>query len=132
MPYERAIGEADDMVDTLLEEGWLPGQIALLATGSRHQLQVELVDGAGHDGYWDGFFAGEEVFWGHVLGFKGLERTVVILAVNGFREIERARTLLYTGLCRARVLLVVVGPRAEIERIGGDGVRKRLERAQVV
>ena len=66
-----------------------------------------------------------------MLGFKGLERTVVILAVNGFREAQRARTLLYTGLSRARVLLVVVGPRAEIERIGGEGVRRRLERADV-
>ncbi|KQY22930.1 NERD nuclease [Cellulomonas sp. Root485] len=131
VPFERAIEVADDMVDTLLEEGWLPGQVALLATGSRHPMQVELVGGAGHAGYWDGFFAGEDVFYGHVLGFKGLERTVVILAVNGFREVERARTLLYTGLSRARVLLVVVGPRAQIEHIGGDGVRKRLERAEV-
>ena len=85
----------------------------------------------GHAGYWDGFFAEEDVFYGHVLGFKGLERTVVVLAVNGFREVERARTLLYTGLSRARLLLVVVGPRAQIEHIGGDGVRKRLERAEV-
>ncbi|KRD43370.1 NERD nuclease [Cellulomonas sp. Root930] len=131
VPYDRAIDVADDTVDALLEEGWLPGQVALLATGSRHPLQVELVSGAGHTGYWDGFFAGEEVFYGHVLGFKGLERTVVILAVNGFREAQRARTLLYTGLSRARVLLVVVGPRAEIERIGGEGVRRRLERADV-
>ncbi|WP_456844353.1 NERD domain-containing protein [Cellulomonas sp. P5_C6] len=129
VPYERAIGVADDMVEELLYEGWQPGQIALLATGSRHPEQVGLVSGAGHAGYWDGFFAGEDVFYGHVLGFKGLERTVVILAVNGFRETERARTLLYTGLSRARMLLVVVGPRREIERIGGEGVRKRLERA---
>lgn len=131
VPYERAIEVADDMVDTLLDEGWLPGQVALLATGSRHPMQVELVGGAGHAGYWDGFFAGEDVFYGHVLGFKGLERTAVILAVNGFREVERARTLLYTGLSRARVLLVVVGPRGEIERIGGEGVRRRLARAEV-
>ena len=72
----------------------------------------------GSPAYWDDFLAGTDVFYGHVLGFKGLERTAVVLAVNGFREPERARRMLYTGLSRARVLLVVVGPRAEIERPG--------------
>ena len=65
-----------------------------------------------------------------MLGFKGLERTVVVLAVNGFREPERARRMLYTGLSRARVLLVVVGPRDQIERVGGEAVRHRLHDAQ--
>ncbi len=55
---------------------------------------------------------------------------MVVLAVNGFREIERARRLLYTGLSRARMLLVVTGPRGEIERIGGEAVRRRLRDAE--
>ena len=55
----------------------------------------------------------------------------MVLAVDGFREAERARRMLYTGLSRARVLLVVVGPRAEIERVGGAGVRQRLRDAAV-
>ena len=88
------------------------------------------VDHGGYAAYWDDFLAGTDVFYGHVLGFKGLERTVVVLAVNGFREAERARRMLYTGLSRARVLLVVAGPRAEIERLGGDAVRHRLHDAQ--
>ena len=67
---------------------------------------------------------------GHVLGFKGLERTAVVLAVNGFREPERARRMLYTGLSRARAMLVVAGPRDQIERLGGDAVRHRLHDAQ--
>lgn len=50
---------------------------------------------------------------------------------NGFREPERARRLLYTGLSRARMLLVVTGPRGEIERIGGAGVVQRLHDAEV-
>ena len=53
-----------------------------------------------------------------------------MLAVNGFRETERARRMLYACLSRARVLLVVVGPRAEIERLGGEAVRRRLHDAQ--
>lgn len=131
VPVEGAISAADDAVDALLEEGWLPGQIALLTTGRRHPLQVEIVDHEGHEGYWDAFLREDDVFYGHVLGFKGLERTVVVLAVNGFRDAERARTLLYTGMSRARMLLVVVGPRGEIERIGGEGMRRRLAEAKM-
>ena len=106
-----------------------PGQIALLATGRRHPEQAHTVEAAGYAAYWDDFFAGTDVFYGHVLGFKGLERDVVVVAANGFREADRARKLLYAGLSRARVLLVVVGPRGEIERLGGEGVRRRLHDA---
>ncbi len=129
VPYDEAVHAADDVVDALLAEGWAPGQVALLTTGRRHPVQVELV-GDGWDAYWDDFFAETEAFYGHVLGFKGLERSVVVLAVNGFHDAERARRLLYTGMSRARLMLVVVGPRAEIERIGGDGARRRLAAAE--
>ncbi|MFH5821154.1 ATP-binding domain-containing protein [Georgenia sp. AZ-5] len=60
---------------------------------------------------------------------KGLERPVVVLCVNGFR-VERAREILYTGLSRASSLLVVVGPRALVEEIGGEAVQQRLRAAQ--
>ena len=126
VPPEDAVGAADDAVDALLAEGWEPGQVALLTTGRRHPLQVEAVDGGGYAAYWDGFLAGDDVFYGHVLGFKGLERTVVVLAVNGLRDAARAREVLYTGLSRARVLLVVVGPRGYVEDVGGEAVRKRF------
>ena len=69
------------------------------------------------------------MFYGHVLGFKGLERPVVVLSVNGVRDVARAREMLYTGLSRARSLLVVVGPRAWIEQVGGEAVRRRLGKA---
>ena len=78
---------------------------------------------------WDEFFEGDDVFYGHVLGFKGLERPVVVLAVNGFRDRSRAKEMLYVGLSRARTQLVVCGDLDEIAAIGGEGVRKRLERA---
>ncbi|WP_372595174.1 NERD domain-containing protein [Actinotalea sp.] len=126
---EDALHAADDAVDALLEEGWAPGQIALLTTLKRHPLQAESVEVDGWGAYWDAFFAEQEVFYGHVLGFKGLERTVVVLAINGFRDVERARTMLYTGMSRARMLLVVVGPRGLVEEIGGDAARRRLRDA---
>jgi len=126
VPFEEAVGAADDAVEALLDEGWETGQIALLTTGRRHPMQVETVGMAGYQEYWDGFFAGEDVFYGHVLGFKGLERTVVVLAVNGIRDAARARSMIYTGLSRARVLLVVVGPLGYVEEVGGEAVRRRL------
>lgn len=130
VPEEEALGAADDAVDALLDEGWQPGRIALLATGRRHDLQREAVDSDGYATYWDEFLAERDVFYGHVLGFKGLERPVVVLSVNGFRDRQRATELLYVGLSRARSLLVVTGPRALVEEIGGPGVAKRLRAAQ--
>ncbi len=126
---EEAMGRADDAVDALLDE-WRPGQVALLTTGSRHNLQREVVDGQGWDAYWDAFFDDDDLFYGHVLGFKGLERPAVVLAVNGFKQPERAKEMLYVGLSRARTQLVVCGDLDEITAVGGEGVRKRLQAAR--
>ncbi|MCT1907842.1 NERD domain-containing protein [Brachybacterium paraconglomeratum] len=123
---EDAVATADDAVEKLMDEGWEPGQIALLTTGSRHPEQRTQIDHEGYDGYWDGFFSATDVFYGHVLGFKGLERPVVVLAVNGFGAAERARQLLYVGLSRARSLLVVVGDGGEIWDAGGPVVWERI------
>jgi hypothetical protein len=127
---EKVVEAADDAVDALLTEGWEPGHIALLTTQHRHPEQKNAVDVGGWAAYWDAFFAEEDVFYGHVLGFKGLERPVVVLAANGFREAERAKETLYVGLSRARTLLVLVGPRALLEQVGGDGVKSRLRSAE--
>jgi superfamily I DNA/RNA helicase len=129
-PIEDVIGRADDAIDALLEEGWEPGQIALLTTQHRHPEQKNAVDLGGHTAYWDSFFAAEDVFYGHVLGFKGLERSVVVLAVNGFKQVERAREMLYVGLSRAQSVLVLVGPRDLLEQVGGAGVISRLKKAE--
>ena len=50
--------------------------------------------GCGPDAYWESFWAGDDLFYGHVLGFKGLERPAVVLAVNGFRDGPRPRDAL--------------------------------------
>ena len=126
-PPEEAIHQADAEVDRLLGEGWEPGQIALLVTGRRHQLHKEMLDYHGWDGYWDAFFTGDDVFYGHVLGFKGLERPVVVLAVNGLRDQSRGREYLYVGLSRARSCLVVCGDLNHITAAGGAGLRWRLQ-----
>jgi Nuclease-related domain/UvrD-like helicase C-terminal domain len=124
---DDAIDAADTAVEHLTQvEGWPPGSVALLTTMHRHPVQTEMVEGVGWDGYWDDFFAAEDVFYGHVLGFKGLERPVVVLAVNGFRDVSRAREMLYVGLSRARTQLVVCGDPELIAQVGGEGVRRRL------
>ncbi len=55
--------------------------VALLTVGSRHPEQVARQD-EGQDEYWASFWDDEQVFYGHVLGFKGLERAVVVLALE--------------------------------------------------
>lgn len=125
-PPDEAVGAADDVVDGLLADGWAHEHIALLTTGHRHPVQVEK-QAHGPDAYWQSYWAGDDVFFGHVLGFKGLERPAVVLAVNGFgRGQERAREKLYVGLSRARDLLVVCGDPEVIGQVGGEGVLRRL------
>lgn len=121
-----AVSTADDIVESLMDEGWEPGQIALLTTRSRHPVQKEQIENYGYDAYWDEFFAAADVFYGHVLNVKGLERPVVVLALNGFGSAERAPQLLYVGLSRARSLLVVVGDQGEIWDAGGGEVLERI------
>ena len=80
--------------------------------------------------YWREFHAGEAEFYGHVLGFKGLERSVVVLCVNGFKDMDRAAEQLYVGLSRARSLLVVVGDSALLEEAGGRELKLALARSE--
>ena len=126
----EAISRADDAVDELLEEGWLPEHLALLTTGSRHPEQRER-QARGQRDYWSTFWDAEQVFYGHVLGFKGLERPAVVLAVNGFGADGRGREKLYVGLSRARDRLVVCGDPERLREVGGDAVYQRLTRGDL-
>lgn len=120
-----AVARADDVIDELIDEGWQPADLALLTTQSRHPEQINRQAG-GHDGYWDSFWDDDQVFYGTVLGFKGLERPAVVLAVNDLHDLGRAKERLYTGLSRPRDLLVVCGEPDFIRRVGGDEVLKRI------
>lgn len=126
---EEALARADDAVDALLDV-WEPHQVALLTTRHRHPEQVAQVERHGPVDYWDAYFDQEDVFYSSVSGFKGLERTCVVLAVNGFSAEAQAKEMLYVGLSRARSQLVVVGDLTEIARVGGEGVRRRLQEAE--
>jgi hypothetical protein len=122
---EDAIELADEAVDDLLDD-WRPQDVALLTTGSRHPEQKARQD-HGQDHYWESFWDEDQVFYGHVLGFKGLERRVVVLAVNDTRP-ERARERLYVGLSRARDQLVVCGDPDYIREVAGEALLRSLQR----
>jgi hypothetical protein len=122
---KEALDRADDVVEELLDEGWRPQDVALLSTGSRHPEQVQR-QLAGQDGYWASFWDEDQVFYGHVLGFKGLERRVVVLALNDEAPGERSRERLYVGLSRPRDQLVVCGDPDYIAEVGGPAVLRRL------
>jgi superfamily I DNA/RNA helicase len=123
------IPTADDVVDALLEKrGWLPEHIALLTTRHRHPVQVE--SSGDKSAYWDDFW-GNDVFYSTVAGFKGLERPVVVLAVDGFHDGVDPRSVLYAGMSRARDLLIVVGDPADLEAVVGDKLMRRLRRGTV-
>ena len=127
---EDALDVAGDCVDALIDDGWSNNQIALLTTKSRHPIHQAFYEAGTIDEYWREFHANEAEFYGHVLGFKGLERSVVILCVNGFKEMSRAAELLYVGLSRARCLLVVVGDSELLREAGGNQLDLALGRAQ--
>ncbi|MDT5082570.1 MAG: hypothetical protein QOJ80_7207 [Mycobacterium sp.] len=122
---EDALGEGDDQIELLLEQGWRPEDLALLTTGSRHPEQAER-QRDGHKAYWDSFWDTDQVFYGHVLGFKGLERRAVVLVVNDQGKFERSRERLYVGLSRARDQLVVCGDPDFIRDVGGPELARRL------
>lgn len=119
---EDAMDAGDDAVDALIDEGWRPQDIALLTTGSRHLEQRARQELLGQDAYWETFWDADQVFYGHVLGFKGLERRAVVLVLNEHTVADRSRERLYVGLSRARDQLVVCGSSEVIRRLGGADV----------
>ncbi|MET3962829.1 hypothetical protein ABIE44_002763 [Marmoricola sp. OAE513] len=119
------IDVADSAVEVLLEAGWHPGNIALLTTGSRHPEQVAQTEADGQAAYWRSYWE-DDVFYGHVLGSKGLERPAVVLCVNDSAVKDRAREKLYVGMSRATDQLIVVGDPDLVREIGGGTVAARL------
>jgi hypothetical protein len=121
-----AVSTADDIVDRLLDEGWEPSDIALLTTQSRHPEQINREQDGGKAAYWDSFWDKDQVFYGTVLGFKGLERPAIVLAINDKHDMVRAKERLYVGLSRPRDLLIVCGDPDYIREVGGADVLARL------
>lgn len=127
---KSAISVAERVISNLITDGWNESDICLLTTGSRHEKQKQLVAGSSKLAYWDSFFELEGVFYGHVLGFKGLERRVIVLAVNGWKHESAKKDMLYTAITRARDLLVICGDPEDLRQAGGKEFLKKLKRVQ--
>jgi len=89
-------------------------------------VQTERQASLGQQGYWDLFWDADDIFYGHVLGFKGMERRALVLCVNKDGTRDRAPERLYVGLSRATDRLIVVGDPDAITRMGGPEVSRRL------
>lgn len=124
---------ADDVVEWLLDQGWAGTDIAYLSTKHQPTVQKEYTSADEEEAvrlkaeYWELFWKGDDVFFGTVTGFKGLERRVVVLAVDGFGSVGRERETLYAGMTRARDLLIVCGDPADIRRAGGEELLQALQ-----
>ena len=127
-PAEKAVEVADDQVDKLLDT-WRPEDVALLTIGSRHPYQTHLQETLGPEGYWATFWDRESVFYGHVLGFKGLERRAVVLALNEGDSRDRSRERLYVGMSRATDCLVVCGDPEYVRAVAGEATLRKLRNA---
>lgn len=121
----EAVERSDDQVDQLLDT-WRPEDVALLTIGPRHPYQAHLQETLGPDGYWQTFWDKEQVFYGHVLGFKGLERRAVVLALNEEASRDRSRERLYVGMSRATDCLVVCGDPDYVRAVAGEATLRKL------
>ena len=114
---EGVFEKADDVVEQLTDKDfWHPGEIALLTTKRRHPEHVRQADGD-RLAHWATLWTKEDVFYCTVGGFKGLERAVVVLAVDGFHDDTQSQDVLYVGMSRARDKLVVVAEPKLIKKL---------------
>ncbi len=133
--FDQAQAVADDAVEGLLMQGWEPPDIACLTTRHKHEVRKEY---EGEDDeeivrkkaeYWNLCWSGEDVFYATVSAFKGLERRVVVLAIDGPGDFPRTRETLYTGMTRARDLLIICGDLQDIRQSGGEALAAALSGA---
>ncbi len=126
---EAAEAAADKEVEHLIVQGWNPGDICVLTTGSRHTIQRQDGEGALSRVYWKKFFEEDATYHCTTTGFKGLERRAIVLAINGWKEPTRKKEILYTSVTRARDLLIICGSKEEITQSGGKEFFKKLSRS---
>lgn len=126
---ELAEKSADEQVANLIAQGWKPGDICILTTGSRHAVQRQDGDGAMSRVYWKKFFEEDATYHCTTTGFKGLERRAVVIAINGWKDPGRKKDILYTSVTRARDLLIICGSKEEITQAGGKEFFKKLTRS---
>jgi hypothetical protein len=96
----------------------------VLTTGEGHPVQIGRGSESDPEGSWRSFWDEDDLFYGHVLGCKGLERRAVVLCVNESRAADRSRERLYVGLSRATDQLVVVADPGVVAQMGSEVARR--------
>jgi hypothetical protein len=114
---DQAEQSANEYVKFLISDaGWRPQDIVVIATRQRHAIHEALHGDPAK--YWDSYFANDSVFYTHVSSFKGLERPVVVVVVNGIPSGTQGSQQLYVAMSRARDDLVLVGAAEELGHLG--------------
>lgn len=114
VPEGASVTKAGDTIAAAMLNVYRPQDVALITTYNRHP-EHRALEKIGRDHYLRQYWQGEDIFYSTVMKFKGLERHCVVLVVNGFLDVNRAREILYVGLTRAQDLLVLVSHRSTIE-----------------
>jgi len=120
-----AVERADAAVDALLDE-WARGR-SPCSRPTTSPVHAQAIEHRGQMGYWDDFFAEEDVFYGHVLGSRAgaaSRRT----RRRRFREPDRAKRCCTSG-CRGRAPSSSSWGPGAAQEVGGEGVAKRLAAA---
>ena len=116
---DAALDVAEDIAEGIFLDPWQARDIVLLTTHHKSGGHRNLLRD-GKEAYWDAFWADDDIFYATVTGFKGLERPVVVVAIDGWVDDDHARESLYVALSRARDLLIICGDIADIRQAGGD------------
>ena len=117
-PSEDVEEVAQSYADYIIDGGgWHPGNVAIITTRrlhSKHRAAKELGEGA----YWQSYLDGSQIFYSHVSSFKGLERELVIVAVNGIPSDADGLQQLYVAMSRAKDDLILIGTRDDLAHLG--------------
>lgn len=115
IPEDYTTFEAtSDVINYLLDNDWNHNQIGVLTIKHRHPMHREGAKFHG-DNYFRKLWKADDVFAATVGSFKGLDRPAVILGVDGFHEDMDPEDVMYSGITRARDLLIVVSRLSELE-----------------
>lgn len=123
---EQAFAAADALVAELVQEyRWSPGDIAVVTTRKLHPKQAEQ-RAVSEEAYWNRYFDKDEIFYTHVASFKGLERPMVVVVVDGLPTSADGKRQIYVAASRARDDLVIIGTADDLSVIG-DSLEEFLE-----
>ena len=115
---QDVIVESEKLVSELIKDfNWNPGDIAVVTTKRLHPKQ-KVQREADYEAYWNKYFDKQEVFYTNINSFKGLERPMVVVAVDGIPNEADAKRQIFVAASRARDDLVIVGKQNDLDHLG--------------